>query len=61
MRLLPCLEPVLSLSPLAPGYERADVDPVVNGWFYVPFARFEGVARPGPFLYVFRIRDADGR
>ncbi|MBL8840502.1 MAG: glycosyltransferase family 39 protein [Planctomycetes bacterium] len=57
-RLAAALDEVATFGPLAEGRARADVAPLFDrfDFLYLPYARFDGVARPGPFLRLFRCR-----
>lgn len=53
------LEPVRIFSPLKQGIDRDAIDPVFNDQdiFYLPFARFDGFERGGPFIHVRALND----
>ncbi len=55
--------PLATISPLESGLSPSDVSPVFNDHdkIYLPYAGFEGFARPGPFIHVHRKDAAKAR
>ncbi|MSR46885.1 MAG: phospholipid carrier-dependent glycosyltransferase [Planctomycetes bacterium] len=57
-QLEPALEPAAAFGPLAAGRTREDVAPRFDrrDLLYLPYSGFDGFARPGPFVQLFRVR-----